>query len=261
MAEKVRLNDLTRCIACRGCQVACKQWNELKAKQTINQGTYQNPPGLQFNTYIIIRYQEMPDGNGGVKWLFRSESCMHCSHAACVMACPTGALYHTSLGTVGVNREICIGCKNCIPACPFDVPRYEHATDKIYKCDMCEARIMNNLWPACAKVCPTGALTWGDKDDMLKTAYDRIKVLGGDASVYGDQYVGGTHVVYVLPEKPAAYADLKQNPRVPYSVIAWKDWLKPLSLLAAGGVILAAFFHYIIHGPKAPDNEDQAEKD
>jgi hypothetical protein len=124
---------------------------------------------------------------------------------------------------------------------------------------MCESRLSNNLTPACAKACPTGALTWGDKDSLLKKAYKRAKDLGEGAYVYGDKYVKGTHLVYVLQEKPGTYDALPKNPSVPLTIILWKDFLKPLSLLAAGGVLAGSFLHYIIHGPKTPD-EDVVEK-
>jgi len=185
------------------CQLACKQWNGLPAKQTYNHGTYQNPPDLQPNTWNLIRFQEVSDGNGGVKWIFRHDACMHCTDAACVKVCPSGALHHTKYGTVALDEAKCIGCKECMFACPFEVPKYDPEKDKIAKCDMCFSRIANDLEPACVKACPTGALLFGDKDKMLKVACKRVEELGGDASVYGDKYVGGTHVIYVLPEEAA----------------------------------------------------------
>jgi formate dehydrogenase iron-sulfur subunit len=255
MAEKVKLIDLAKCTCCRGCQLACKQWNGLHAQQTFAAGAYQNPPDLQPNTWTLIRFQEV-DGKDGVKWLFRKDGCMHCTDAACVKVCPSGALYYTDLGTVGIINERCIGCKECVAACPFEIPRYDSVTDRVYKCDLCLSRIRADLPPACVRACPTGALTFGDKDDMLKLAYARAKELGGDANVYGDRFVGGTHVLYVLQEKPGVYDVLPTHPRVPLSVMAWKDLLKPLSLVAAGGVLAASFLHYIIHGPKTPDDAD-----
>ena len=99
------------------------------------------------------------------------------------------------------------------------------------------------------------------KADMIKKAYARVKELGGDASVYGDKFVGGTHVIYVLKEKKEVYDVLPAHPRVPLSVIAWKDLLKPLSLVAAGGVLASSFLHYITHGPKIPDDEDDDGKE
>jgi formate dehydrogenase iron-sulfur subunit len=258
MAEIIKLIDLSKCTGCRSCQLACKQWNSQPAKQTKNYGTYQNPPDLQSNTWTLIRFQEIADKDG-VKWLFRKDGCMHCTDAACVKACPSGALYYTEYGTVGINYERCIGCKECVSACPFDIPRYDQATDKVYKCDLCLTRIQAALEPACVKACPTGALKFGDKASMLKLAYKQAKELGGNASVYGDKFVDGTHVLYVLPEKPAVYEKLPLKPSVPLSIIVWKDMLKPLSLLVAGGVIAGSFLHYIIHGPKLPD-EDQNQK-
>lgn len=255
MAEKVKLIDVAKCTGCRGCQLACKQWNGLPAGQTVAAGTYQNPPDLQPNTWTLIRFQEVA-AKEGVKWLFRKDGCMHCTNAACVKVCPSGALYHSDLGTVGIIKERCIGCKECVAACPFEIPRYDSVTDKVYKCDLCLTRIRADLPPACVKACPTGALTFGDRDDMLKLAYKRAQELGGDASVYGDKFVDGTHVLYVLQEKPGVYDVLPVKPHVPLSVMAWKDLLKPLSLVAAGGVLAASFLHYIIHGPKTPDEDD-----
>ena len=258
MAEKTKLIDLSKCTGCRGCQLACKQWNQQPASQTAQLGTYQNPPDLQSSTWTLIRFQEVADKDN-VKWLFRKDGCMHCTDAACVKVCPSGALYYTEYGTVGIHHERCIGCKECITACPFDIPRYDPTTDKIYKCDLCIGRLKANQSPACVLSCPTGALTIGAKDTMIRKAHARVKELGGDASVYGDKFVDGTHVLYVLPEKVSVYEKLPLKPSVPLSIIVWKDLLKPLSLLAAGGVIAGSFLHYIIHGPKLPD-EDQNQK-
>jgi len=258
MSEKIKLYDLSKCTGCRGCQLACKQWNQLPAGQTFNAGTYQNPPDLQPNTWMLIKFQEISSGNE-VKWLFRKTACMHCTDAACVKVCPSGALQYTKYGTVAIDNSKCIGCKECVAACPFDIPRYDKKTDKVAKCDLCYSRIDNALEPACVKACPTGALMFGDKEEMLKIAYARVKKLGGDASVYGDKFVGGTHMIYVLPEKATVYKDLPEHPRVPLSVIVWKDLLKPLSLLAAGGVLAGSFIHYLIHGPKdTSGNNDKA---
>jgi formate dehydrogenase beta subunit len=251
----VKLIDTTLCTACRGCQVACKQWNELPGLRTKNWGSYQNPPDLQWNTWTLIRFQEYESKEGKFQWLFRKDGCMHCTDAACVKVCPSGALYHTEYGAIGINHSRCIGCKECISACPFDIPRYDSGTDKVYKCDLCVGRIRSNQLPACVLSCPTGALTIGPRDKMVKKAYARAKELGGDANVYGDKFVGGTHVLYVLAEKPEVYDELPKKPSVPIATIIWKDMLKPLSLLAAGGVIAGSFLHYILHGPKLPDED------
>lgn len=253
--ELAILIDTTLCTACRGCQVACKQWNEMPGLRTRQTGTYQNPPDLQWNTWTLIRFQEYEDKKGNLQWLFRKDGCMHCTDAACVKVCPSGALHHTPLKTVGMNRDKCIGCKECVAACPFHVPKYSGTADKVYKCDMCYSRIKESQPPACVKSCLTGALTIGDKKAMIKKAYAKVKQLGGDANVYGDKFVDGTHVIYVLQYKPEVYDELPEKPSVPLSVVIWKDLFKPLSILAGGGVIAGSFIHYMLHGPKAPPPE------
>ncbi len=247
--EFVKLIDLSRCTACRGCQVACKQWNEMPASKTQQHGTYQNPQDLQWNTWTLIRFQEHVDTKGDLRWLFRKDGCMHCTHAACVKSCPSGALYYTEYGTVGLNKDLCIGCKACVAACPFDIPRYNEAEEKVYKCDLCYTRIQAGQKPACVLSCPTGALTIGEKDAMIKKAYARVKELGGDANVYGDKFVGGTHVIYVLTEKPEVYDELPTHPEVPFSVILWKNLFKPFTLIGLGAVAGMAALHYLIKGP------------
>ncbi len=259
MNEIIKVVDLSRCTACRGCQVACKQWNELPGSKTHNFGSYQNPPDLQWNTWTLIRFQEIEDRGGNVKWLFRKDGCMHCTDAACIKVCPTGALYHTEFGSVSLNADKCIGCKACMPACPFGVPKMNPATNKIGKCTLCYNRLAVGQPPACALSCPTGAVTVGERDEMLKKAYARAKELGGDATVYGDRILGGTHVVYVLPEKVEVYDNLPENPKMPLTLIAWKDFLKPAGLITAGAVVAGAFLHYITHGPKTPEEETTQE--
>lgn len=256
--EIVKLIDTTLCTACRGCQVACKQWNEMPGLRTRQWGSYQNPPGLEWNTWTLIRFQEYEAPNGDFEWIFRKDGCLHCTDAGCVKVCPSGALYKTPYGNVALNRDKCIGCKECIYACPFDVPRYNPDTDKITKCDLCYDRIRGGQAPACVKSCPTGALTIGYKNDMIRKARARVAELGGDANLYGDRFLGGTHVMYVLRYKPDVYDKLPVDPKVPLSVIAWKDWFKPLTLLAAGAVVAGSFLHYITHGPKDTSGDDQA---
>lgn len=255
MFEITKLIDVSKCTGCRGCQVACKQWNQLPAKQTLNRGTYQNPPDLEPNTWTMVMFQEVSDETGALKWLFRKTGCMHCTDASCVKVCPSGALYYTNLGTVGLNRERCVGCKECVSACPFEIPKYDGAADKVAKCDLCLSRIERDLPPACVKACPTGALQFGDKETILETAYRRAQELGGSASVYGDKFVKGTHVLYVLQEKSLIYAGLPLRPTVPLSIIVWKDILKPLSLIAGGSMLVGTFLHYILRGPKTPDED------
>ncbi|HUU49932.1 MAG TPA: 4Fe-4S dicluster domain-containing protein [Nitrospinota bacterium] len=251
MGEKIKLIDLSKCIGCRACQTACKQWNQLKPVKTINRGTHQNPPDLSPETYTLIRYDEVSDGNGGLKWLMRKDGCMHCTDAACLISCPApGALTYREHGAVVLNRSLCIGCKNCVIACPFSIPRFDEKAEKPYKCTLCYDRITDGQIPACIKSCPTGTLTWGDKNTMIKKAYARAEKVGKGSIVYGDKFVKGTHVMYVLTEKPETYAALPASPKVPLSVRAWKDILKPLITIGIIGSIAAALFHYFTFGPK-----------
>ncbi len=178
---------------------------------------------------------------------------MHCTNAACVTVCPSGALYNKEFGTVGMDRTKCIGCKECVAACPFEIPKYDSKTSKVYKCDMCESRITNNMEPACVKSCPTGALKWGEKDKMLALAQKLWKKLA--VMRFYDQFVNGTHFMYVLKEGKDVYADIHENPKVPLSVIYLERPAQALSLLGAGGVIGGSLLHYILHGPKRPDPE------
>ncbi len=254
MEEKVMLIDVSKCTACRGCQVACKQWNKLPAEKTQQRGTHQNPPDLTPTTWNLVRYTELPTKNGEMRWLFRKDNCMHCTDPARQRACPVpGCIFKTPEGAVVIDKEKCIGCKYCVNVCPFEIPRFDPATKKVYKCTLCWDRISQGQIPACAKTCAPGAVTFGSKDKMIAQAYARAKTLGGDATVYGDKFVQGTHVVYVLPEKVRMYEKMVVNPSIPVSVYLWKDLLKPLSVLAIGAALVGTFFHYIIKGPKRPE--------
>lgn len=232
--EKVELIDVSKCIGCRSCQIACKQWNELSAVSSMNSGNYQNPPDLQANTWTLVRFQEISDRNEAVKWLFRKDGCMHCTDATCVNLCPAGARFRLESGAIGTDDEKCVGCQSCVVACPFGKPRYSEETHKAYKCKLCNERTQKNLPPACVKACPTGALMFGEKTEMLKLAYNRVKELGGDASLYGDKFFGGTHIIYVLEEKVNLYNALPAKPKVASSVIFWRELMKPFRMLEAG---------------------------
>ncbi len=234
MTEKIKLIDTSRCIGCRSCQIACKQWNQLPAELTAPSGGYQNPPDLRANTWTLVRYKEEPGNNGKAKWLSWKDGCMHCTEATCVKLCPVAARVHLDYGSVTRSDEKCIGCQTCVVACPFGKPKYSQEENKVYKCNLCPERVQNNLLPACVKACPTGALKFGEKGEMLKSAYARVKELGGVASVYGDKFFGGTHVLYVLEEKVGLYNSLPAKPKVASSVIFWKDLLKPIRLPEAG---------------------------
>ena len=231
------------CIGCRACQVACKSWNQLPGIKTNNNGTYQNPPDLATAAYNIIQYSEVPSQADPVRWLFVSRRCMHCEDAGCMKICPApGALYRTAEGAVAYDRDKCIACKLCVNACPFNVPRYD-AEGKVTKCHLCFDRIGAGMQPACAKTCPTGALRFGDREELIATAKTE-----GFGTIYGEQDLGGLGSIYAFKEEPRLYG-MKENPSIPSSVIFWHTYLKPLSLIGLGGVVAAAAIHYMVVGP------------
>lgn len=255
MPEFAILCDVSKCMGCRGCQVACKNWNGLPGEKTHQMGTYQNPPDLNANTWTVIHYNEIVDDKGQLKWLFRKEQCMHCRDAACADVCPApGAIFKTKEGAVVIDQDKCIGCKYCINSCPYGIPRYDATTGKVTKCTLCYDRLQANMVPACVKACPSHALQFGDRDRLVKHGEERVKELGGSAMLYGDKYIGGGRFMYVLPEKPQMYAGMVVNPTYPITVELWRSVVRPFSLVAFLGSIGAAWLYYISKGPKRPDD-------
>ena len=198
MAEIALLIDTSKCMACRGCQVACKQWWELPAVSTTNRGTYENPPDLSAETWTIVKFKEQTN-NGTLRWLFNLRRCMHCTDAACVTVCPTYARAHDPLGFVTVDQERCIGCGLCVNSCPFEVPKLgsHDVTDRIkveigtprnvtYNCRFCKDRIADGLTPACAKTCPPGAIQFGERDALVEIGRARVDEL---KAAYPDAYL------------------------------------------------------------------------
>lgn len=250
MVEKAILFDATKCMACRACQVACKGWNELPGEQTTNRGTYENPPDLSSVTWLKMKFAEV-SSNGKLDWLFTRRACMHCTDAGCVKVCPTKALYQHDLGFVAYDKNLCSGCGYCVECCPFDVPRMSHSTSddgilaKMDKCLFCADRVTRGLDPACVKTCPTEALLFGAKADMLAAAQQRAAKVSG--VVYGKNEVGGTHVIYVLDR--AANKDehgLPADPKMPVMVTAWQSYLQPAGYLIGGLVVAGLAMNFIV---------------
>ena len=200
---KALLIDLTRCIGCRSCQVACKQWNELPAEKTRflarSQG-YQNPRDLSSKTWRLVTYNEVRVKDR-FEWVFGHRQCYHCMVPACATSCPVSALEKTEAGPVIYHRELCLGCRYCQLACPFLVPRFEwdRAAPYICKCNMCADRVAAGEEPACAKVCPTDAIVFGERDDLIKEAEERIYANPRVYihHIYGKDEVGGTCVLHL----------------------------------------------------------------
>lgn len=199
---KGMLTDLTKCIGCRGCQTACKQWNDLPAETTYNYGSYENPPRRSAKTWTTVTFNEVTQG-GKFSWVFAKRQCMHCEDPACQAACIVGALRKTPEGPVVYDDHKCIGCRYCTLACPFGVPTFEwdKAVPYIRKCRMCVDRLAEGMEPACAKACPTGAITFGEREELVQEAHARIQASPGKYvdHVYGEKEVGGTSILYISP--------------------------------------------------------------
>jgi formate dehydrogenase iron-sulfur subunit len=264
MADKAILYDATRCTACRGCQIACKQWNENdeamptedNGVDSRNRGSYENPPDLSPSTWLKIRFTEVED-NGQVRWLFTRQACMHCTDAACVRVCPNGSLSHHPLGFVAYNKDTCTGCGYCADACPFHIPRSNRVIwsgqAKMDKCTFCTTpgldRIAEGWEPACVKTCPTKALQYGDRDDLVAEGRARVAELKdkgySQANLYGENELGGLHVMYVLNDTPATYG-LPEDPQVSAAVIAWKDVIQPVGWAVGGLAILGLGMNWLV---------------
>lgn len=253
MTRKSLIISPELCIGCRGCQTACKEWNQLPATKTVNKGTAENPPDLTPNLYNKIRYVEIPSASNPVRWLFVSQRCMHCDDAGCMKICPApGALFKTKEGAVAFNKDKCIGCKLCVSGCPFNIPRYDEK-DKISKCHLCSDRIAEGLAPACAKTCPTGAIAYGDRDTMIGKAQS-----AGYQKLYGEADLGGLGILYAFKDAPRVYG-MDEHPAIPEAVVFWHKTLKPLAYWGLGGAVAVSLLHYIAFGPKK--DEEEVKKD
>jgi formate dehydrogenase iron-sulfur subunit len=198
-----KLVDVSLCIGCKACEVACKQWNDLGVDDTHNFGSIQSHPELTPNTWDLMVFNEV-EVNGALQWLIRKDSCLHCEEPGCLFACPSpGAIVQYANGIVDFDQEQCIGCRQCMTGCPFNIPKYDPESQKVYKCTLCVDRVGAGGEPACAKACPTSAIKFGAKDDLLGVAREsigRLKARGfAHAALYDPPGVGGTHMMYVLP--------------------------------------------------------------
>ncbi len=272
--EVAKLIDVTTCIGCKACQVACSEWNDIREEVGSNIGVYDNPTDLSAQAWTVMRFAEVEDEAGKLEWLIRKDGCMHCADPGCLKACPSpGAIIQYSNGIVDFHEENCIGCGYCVTGCPFNVPRISKQDSKAYKCSLCSDRVAVGQEPACVKTCPTGAITFGSKEDMKEVAATRIEDLKSrgyaQAGLYDPQGVGGTHVMYVLhhADKPQLYSGLPKDPGISPMVSVWKGITKPLAMLGLGALAVGSLFHYISKGPnevskdveKEIEDEDQAE--
>jgi formate dehydrogenase iron-sulfur subunit len=265
--EVCKLVDTTTCIGCKACEVACVEWNGYDFRETTFANNYQTMPETAWNFWNLIKFNEVETENG-LQWLMRKDQCMHCEEPGCLIACPAdGAIVQYTNGIVDFNQEHCIGCQYCVTGCPFNIPKFNTETKKVYKCTLCSDRVGAGLEPACIKSCPTGCLHFGSKEDMLGLANERADQIKRETSrknagVYDPSGVGGTHVIYVLHDKDKAeqYGGLPQNPTVPFFVKMWKGPLKWLGGFGMAAGVLGVFMHYIRFGPKEVDKQEEVKR-
>ncbi len=190
------LYDATKCVGCRACEAACKEWNKLPPDS-------EPPSDLTAHTWTLIKqYQGGADKEHPVE-TFRKYQCMHCEYPACVSVCPVTALHKLGDGPVVYDPSKCIGCRYCMIACPFHVPRvdWDRALPEINKCTFCADRQAQGLEPACVSACPTGALAFGKREDLIAEAEARIHSQPGEYvdHIYGKDEAGGTSWMYLSP--------------------------------------------------------------
>ena len=263
--EVAKLIDVTTCIGCKGCQVACSEWNDIRTEVGENIGVYDNPLDLDAKAWTVMRFSETKE-HGRLEWLIRKDGCMHCTDPGCLKACPSaGAIVQYKNGIVDFQSEHCIGCGYCIAGCPFNIPRLNKEDNRVYKCTLCVDRVAAGQEPACVKTCPTGALQFGTKEEMKKVAETRIADLKSrgypNAGLYDPQGVNGTPVMYVLhhADNPELYHGLKADPHIDTSITLWKGALKPLAALGFMATFAGLIFHYIGVGPNTESTEEKPE--
>jgi Fe-S-cluster-containing dehydrogenase component len=193
------LYDNTICTGCKACMPACNEANGLPPDTLQTGGLWDMPADLNSKTKNIIKLYQEPEGPG---FAYVKRQCMHCLDPACVTGCPFGSLKKSDFGAVTWNSSLCIGCRYCEVACPFDVPKFEWDkwNPKIVKCEFCYDRLQKNEQPACTAVCPTGAVIFGKRTDLLAQGKERVAAAPGkyfENRVYGEHEAGGTQVLYL----------------------------------------------------------------
>ncbi len=217
--------DTSICIGCKACEVACKEWNGVPDDGLNFLGTsYDNTGALGADTWRHVAFVEKPSSSTStdvaesagqraeIHWLMSSDVCKHCTRAACLDVCPTGALFRTEYGTVVVQDDVCNGCGYCVPACPFGVIDQRPDDGRVWKCTLCYDRIGAGMQPACAQACPTESIQFGPLDELRARAAERQGVLReagvGEARLYGDDPddgVGGFGAFFLLLDDPEVY--------------------------------------------------------
>jgi formate dehydrogenase iron-sulfur subunit len=239
--------DTSVCIGCKACEVACKEWNAVPEDGLLLTGmSYDNTGSLDGTTWRHVAFIEQIgrpgeiDGGDGSRWLMASDVCKHCSEAACLDVCPTGALMRSEFGTVVVQDDICNGCGYCVSACPFGVIARSDVDGGAHKCTLCYDRLTDGQTPACAKACPTESIQFGPLDELRERAQQRVTDLHdsgvASARLYLDDPadgVGGAGAFFLLLDEPEVYG-LPPDP-----VVTTRDLPRMWRHVAAAGALLA----------------------
>src|SRR2546423_206968 len=242
--------DTSVCIGCKACEVACKEWNLVPEDGLLWTGnSYDNTGELSASTWRHVAFIErnVRDERGIDQWLMSSDVCKHCTHAACLDVCPTGAIFRTEFGTVVVQEDVCNGCGYCVPACPYGVLDKREEDGRIFKCTLCYDRLGAGQEPACAKACPTDSIQFGPLEELRERAAGRVGQLRAagvaEARLYGHDPgdgVGGAGAFFLLLDEPGVYG-LPPDPVVATRDLPdmWKRVGIAAAALVAGA--LAAF--------------------
>ncbi|MCS7314300.1 MAG: 4Fe-4S dicluster domain-containing protein [Bryobacterales bacterium] len=226
------LFDVTRCVGCGACVAACCEANGLPGPESTDLGP---------SRYTVVRKTTTPTGE-----VYYRRLCMHCLDPACASVCPIGALKKSASGPVVYDASVCMGCRYCLQACPFEIPRYEwnSRAPKLGKCSLCAGRLAKGKPTACAEVCPTGATIYGERTELLKEARARIAAEPDKYvhHVYGEREVGGTCVLF-LSNVPFRRLGLPENlPLEPLPNYTGRALSQIPPLVGSAGILLAGLW-------------------
>lgn len=238
------LIDVSKCVGCWWCYAACKNYNN---QPETAKPEPEDPPALAPDCWTSLFTLK----KSGDDWSYRKEACMHCTDAACVKVCPTGALSYNKLGFVQYDRSKCSGCGYCAQNCPFGIPQLDSSratgAGVMDKCTFCMDRVSNGQPTACSEACPTGAITFGLRSDLLTQAEQRVTELTKQnprTNLYGASELGGLHVLYVLDDTPEVYG-LPVDPQVPAPAYL-RDILKWLGIGATAVAVAGFGINYLV---------------